>query len=124
MQSYICGIKKNAREIIMKEKKTNEALRYIRTSNREINKIRHYANETDEHKELKAQLAKEYIENGHYIMTEAIFKTGGRADLVVLDDFEIIEIKTSESEESINDKRIKYPKCFEIKSISTCTSWN
>ena len=57
------------------------------------------------------------------VVTEAIFtQKRGRADIVVLDDFLIIEILHSEKLETFEAKAEKYPKVFEIIGVSTTDS--
>ena len=46
---------------------------------------------------------------GKEFITEAIITTGDlRADILVLDDFKVIEIANTESESSLEEKRAKY----------------
>jgi hypothetical protein len=54
---------------------------------------------------------------GKEYYTEAIFENGSRADIVVLDDFRIIEIAMTESEASLAEKERKYPPEFTIEVI-------
>lgn len=54
---------------------------------------------------------------GEKFYTEAVFKNGCRADIFVLDTRQAIEVLESESEESIQAKRTKYP--CEIVTIKT-----
>ena len=57
------------------------------------------------------------------VVTEAVFtQKRGRADIVVLDDFLIIEVLHSEKLETFETKSEKYPKVFEIIGVSTSDS--
>jgi len=52
----------------------------------------------------------------HFI-TEAIFRTGGRADILVLENIEVIEIMNTETMESIAEKQKTYPTGIKITPI-------
>jgi len=63
---------------------------------------------------LKHELAKfllswEAIQNGHEVVTEAIFLNGKRADVLLLDVPEALEVVHTESEKSIIKKGKDYP---------------
>lgn len=67
------------------------------------------AGNTFEHELAKFCVAWEMAQLGKQFVTEAIFIGGKRADILVLDDVEAIEIQKSESDESIEIKKMEYP---------------
>jgi len=86
-------------------------------SSRHRNCIRFGLNEGDAHIDEKVKIAKKLRREGKKYITEAVFKTGGRADILCLDDGIAYEIVDSEKEESIEIKKEKYPKELEIVAI-------
>lgn len=101
----------------MKYLKINECLNLVRIGNRKINEIRKGENEGRKHGEMKEEICKELRRQGKSFVTEAIFKKGGRADVLVLDDFEVIEILDSESIEEFEVKKSYYPKDLKIRYV-------
>lgn len=97
----------------------NECLNLLRISNRKINEIRLGKNESKEHRNTKLLICKKLLSEGKDFVTEAIFNNGKRADILVLEDFKVIEIMKSEKIESIERKKKDYPKGlkFEIRKI-------
>ena len=93
----------------MTQAKINECINLVRVGNRKINEIRIGENESSKHRDKKIEVCTELIKQGKSFITEAIFKIGGRADILVLDDFRVIEIMHSEKEFSITEKRKQYP---------------
>jgi len=69
------------------------------------------------HRQLKEEICKKLEQEGKHYITEAIFVTGGRADILVLDDFKAIEIVKTESDESIAKKKTTYPNGLKIEVI-------
>ena len=65
--------------------------------------------ESLEHFLKKAEIGFKLMEEGCDIVTEAKFKTGGRADIFVLDTGHIYEILKSEDLKSLEQKKKKYP---------------
>jgi len=101
-------------------RKRNDAVREIRISNKigsHRNRIRINVNNSLEHELAKLRICYELIRSGKEVFTEAIFDNGSRADILVLDDFKIIEVLYSESEESCLDKAGKYPSLFELEMV-------
>lgn len=94
--------------------KRNETLKLVRQSNRKINKIRYDQHETKNHRETKREICNQLEKQGKHYITEAIFETGGRADILVLDDFQVIEILHTEKIEELNKKKKAYPKGLRI----------
>lgn len=101
----------------IQQMKRNECANLVRSSNRKINEIRVSPGESKEHQDMKTKICVELISQGKNFISEAIFETGGRADILVLDDFRAIEIMSSENEESIEEKRKNYPKGLKIDTI-------
>ncbi len=62
-------------------------------------------------------LARERIAVVHAYICEPIFETGGRADILVLDLFKVIEIAVSETEASLKAKAEYYPPGLFIEVI-------
>jgi len=89
--------------------KRNACKQLVRFSSRRINKLRFGENEGDDHISKKMAICRFLRISGKSFMTEAIIdKIGLRADIIILDDFKIIEIADSESDESLEIKRKKY----------------
>lgn len=101
----------------VKQEMINECINLVRNSNRSLNEIRSSETESPEHKAIKERICAELLEQGHSFMTEAIFVTGGRADILVLDQFKIIEIAVSETEESLKEKALLYPPGLDIEVV-------
>jgi hypothetical protein len=97
--------------------KRNECLRLVRMSNRRVNEIRIGNNESSAHRDKKLEVCTELLKQGKHFVTEAIFVNGGRADILVLDDFRVIEILKSEKLESIEIKKELYPKGLRVEII-------
>lgn len=98
----------------------NEALQTIRISNRNgshLNCIRLNNNCSVIHNDKIIELAKEFLRNNIPFITEAEFKTGGRADLINCFTHKIYEIMHTETDESIEAKQTKYPDLFKIIKI-------
>lgn len=93
----------------LNQQKRNECANLVRLGNRKINAVRIGRNESKTHQEIKKQICQRLEQAGRQFITEAIFKTGGRCDILNLDDFLAIEIVCSETEHSLADKRRKYP---------------
>ena len=99
------------------EEKRNVCANLVRTSNRIMNEVRCSTSESPSHRYIKEQICQELERQGKKYITEAIFIKGGRADILVLDDFLAIEIACSESEESLTRKAELYPNGIRIKVI-------
>lgn len=100
-----------------KQAKRNACIRLVRPSNRKINEIRVSEGENKSHQDMKIDICKQLISQGKHFITEAIFESGDRADILVLDDFRVIEILNSEKEKSLEEKRKKYPQNLDINYI-------
>lgn len=69
----------------------------------------------DEHEDFKYEVYKELRKRDIDVITEAVFKRGGRADLFLPQHSLAIEILSSEKDENIDIKATRYP--CEIVSI-------
>jgi hypothetical protein len=87
----------------------NKIAQLIRISNRHKNCLKWSPNELDGHLQMKFAICRHLLAKGKEFYTEAIFNDGGRADIINADDAVIYEVVDSESEESINRKRVDYP---------------
>ncbi|HDY90336.1 MAG TPA: hypothetical protein ENH82_19725 [bacterium] len=93
----------------MLQERRNQCLGLVRISNRQLNKVRYYPGEGNTHGLMKAVLCERLEKQGKFYVTEAVIdKIGTRADILVLDDFLVIEIAVTESESSLEEKREKY----------------
>ena len=101
----------------MIQAKRNACKQLVRMSNCKINEIRTGENESSKHKQKKEDICKLLESQGKSYITEAIFKTGGRADILVLDDFKVIEVVQTESMKSIEAKKESYPKGLTIEVV-------
>lgn len=101
-------------------RKRNDAMREIRYSNKvgsHRNCIRINVNNSIEHELAKLRICYELIKGGKEVFTEAVFVNGSRADILVLDDFKIIEVLYSEGEDACLRKSRKYPALFEVEMV-------
>jgi hypothetical protein len=83
------------------------------------NHVHFHAGNTAEHEILKALVVWEAIKNGSIVYTEAIFKQGGRADIVDITEGTIIEILGSEKENDFLKKSEYYPSGMDLIPIKT-----
>jgi len=102
----------------------NRLIQNIRFSNRSgshVNCFRYHKNNSDEHEDTKYQVYKKLIKTGYDVWVEPIFNDGNRADIVAIKDGKgyIVEILHSESEESYNLKKNKYPQEFMLIKVNT-----
>lgn len=94
----------------MIQMKRNECANLVRMSNRKRNIVRASSSEGARHRFEKEIVCHNLEKQGKEYITEAIFEGDEnlRADVLVLDDFKVIEIAHSESEQSLDNKRKKY----------------
>jgi len=99
--------------------KRNESMQLVRLGNRKVNELRGSPGhgESPAHFNTKKKIFEKLRSEGKHVITEAIFKTGGRADIFVLDDFRVIEVVKTETEESIKNKHATYPAGLKIEVI-------
>ena len=97
------------------QKRINECLRLLNKSFRnDFNSVRINTHNNLSHEIAKAIKCYELIKSEKTILTEAIFKSGCRADILILNDFRVIEILDTETKERFDAKRITYPEEVEI----------
>ena len=104
----------------MIQSKRNECLNLVRISNRKINKIRFGDNENPAHIAKKIKICRALKKEGKHFVCEAILEKVGRVDVLVLDDFKVIEIANSETDKSLKEKEERYKKIglqFEVIKI-------
>ncbi len=77
----------------------------------DINCIKLNVHSTLEHEKKKFETCWRILKEGNAFITEGIFKTGGRCDILEIRDngVRIIEIVKSEKESSLVEKARKYP---------------
>ena len=73
------------------------------------NTIRIHKNNKPVHELAKCILCIYLLNNDYNFETEARFKTGGRADIFILNNGTCIEIVNTETDESIENKKCVYP---------------
>jgi len=103
----------------VKQQRINDCLNLVRVGSRKVNEIRGSKGnaESDIHYNLKKEICENLSKEGKSFVTEAIFENGKRADILVLDDFKIIEIVNTELEESIENKKNSYPDVLKIEVV-------
>lgn len=106
---------------MIRQQMINECLNLVRMGNRKRNEIRSSEGESPLHRSTKEEICNKLLSEGHEIVTEAIFTTGGRADILILDQFKVIEIACSETDESLIRKSKTYPQGLSIEVVRT---WN
>ncbi len=93
----------------------NNCLRFLDKSfNIKVNVVKINVNNTLEHEVAKFIKCYELIKDKKQIITESIFKEGGRADVLCLDDMRVFEIMHTESEKEALSKVDKYPSLVDI----------
>ena len=97
--------------------KRNVCIGLVRQGNRKLNEIRVSSGESKAHQQKKTEICQRLQSEGKHFITEAIFKTGGRADILCLDNFTAIEVVSSETNESIMRKAQAYPDGIKIQVV-------
>jgi len=101
----------------LKRLQIKETLSYIHPSDSEtklVNCLKMHSNISDEHMDKVYEICKWLKKHGKDFLTEARFKTGGRADIIVLEDCVAIEVLVTETVDSFLKNKSKYP----IKTIA------
>lgn len=101
----------------MKNVIRNQALQLIRPMNRKVNETRIGEGEGAAHASYKRIICDYLRAAGKQFVTEAIFVDRGRADIFVLDDFEVIEIMSTESDENVERKKEFYPEGVKVVAV-------
>ena len=91
------------------QERRNACAALVRLGNRALNEVRVSPGESRAHQDKKIAICKDLLLHKKHFMTEAIFESGGRADVLVLDDFKAIEIVQSEDQASLARKAAEYP---------------
>jgi hypothetical protein len=100
------------------QKRINECLRLLDNSFRnDFNSIRINTHNNLSHEMAKTIKAYELVKLGKTILTEAVFKSGGRCDILILNDFQVIEILDSETQKEALKKVLKYPTELDVITI-------
>jgi len=101
------------------QKRRNDCLRLLNDQYRkDVNCVKINTHNTLEHERAKFILCYKLIKEGYQIVTEAIFKNGSRADILVLDTFEVYEILKSETEIECLAKIKKYPDVLTVTMVN------
>jgi len=101
----------------MKQMKRNACLNLVNPANRRINEVRMSSGESSEHIAKKKEVCGRLLLEGKQFICEAMFETGGRADVLCLDNFTAYEIVKTESPESILRKQQEYPDGIKIEVV-------
>lgn len=101
----------------IKQMKINSCLNLVRESNRKVNEIRISPGESKKHQDMKIDICMKLAAEGKSFITEAIFENGGRADILILEDFQVIEIAHSETDKSIEHKKQTYPRDLKLMVV-------
>lgn len=89
--------------------KRNACKQLVRPSNRQRNIIRYGDNEGERHQIMKREICFGLDRQKKDYYTEAIIEEiNTRADIIILEDFKVIEVVDTESDESLEIKRKKY----------------
>jgi len=93
------------------QSKRNVCRNLVRSSNQKVNEIRESTGESKLHRDTKRAICEKLLLEEKEFITEAIFNDGILiADILVLDEFLVIEVAVTESEESLNRKKEHFEK--------------
>ena len=103
-----------------------ESLKYIdRQRPYKINAIKISAANTDEHELMKYLICRQLCKEGKEFITEVYFTGSKRhCDILILDDFKVVEILGTETEEECREKIKNYPDVFEKILVKANQKWN
>ena len=105
------------------EYRRRQVTNLVRMGNRKPNGLYWSATETTAHATMKFLICDYLRKQGEWFFTEAIFSDGsGRADIIAVDRAQIIEVVESESQLSIDLKKLKYP--LPIITVPASAEWN
>ena len=95
--------------------KINNGLKLLDNSFRtDFNSVRLNAGNTLQHELAKCKKCWELIYDGQRVITEAVFKNGGRADIYLPETLQVFEILHSETEQMALKKLETYPEELDI----------
>lgn len=102
-----------------KQAKRNEAMNLLKigTPVMYMNEVRTSVAESKAHIWAKTAICERLLKENKKFVTEAIFKTSGRADIFSLDDFLAIEIAKTEKPDSLERKKNLYPRGVKMQII-------
>lgn len=86
------------------------------------NCVRYNINNSDTHEIIKALICLEIQKRGQEYVSEAEFKKG-RADILILDTSQAIEILHSETIQQVTKKVKKYPGELEVVATTSFKEW-
>lgn len=89
--------------------KINETMRQLSIHTRHINCIRLHKSTNKEHRNKIVEICNWLIDNDYHFITEAKFRKGGRADIVVLENGCAYEVLNTETYEAFNRKEYPIP---------------
>jgi len=99
----------------IKQTKINNCLRLVSSAYKLVpNVVKPHTGNSDEHEMAKFKLALYLMKEGKEVYTEVIFKNGGRADILVPEDFRVYEVRHSETDKESLHKETLYPIEVEI----------
>ncbi|RME52988.1 hypothetical protein D6783_03220 [Candidatus Woesearchaeota archaeon] len=101
------------------QRRINETLRLLKITSRYVNHIRLHRSTSPEHMRKICEICIWLRQNNKDFVTEAEFITGGRADIVVLEDQIAIEVAQTETKERFNKKDYPIMKMY----IATNEPW-
>ena len=99
----------NTKSLKLRKRRYETSKLLHRAFNSKANVIKINKNNTFAHELAKFLMCWEIAQDGKDFVTEAVFSNNRRADILVLDDAEAIEILQSETMESIVKKNVHYP---------------
>mgnify|MGYP001594696433 CR=1 FL=1 len=76
------------------------------------------------HEQRKFDVCWELARQGHEFVTEAVFESGKRADVLDVTGLRVIEVLSSETEEECIEKVRAYPEMFEVLMVRANVPWN
>ena len=106
-----------------KQIKKRILLQSIKSSSKKEGYCKYYKNNTKLHENTKWKIFTYLKDLGYDVYSECEFVTGGRADIIAIQDSKgfIIELLNSETESQFVDKLNKYPLLFEVIRIDCKT---
>lgn len=108
-----------------KTNRINQCMKLLDNSFRhDFNSVRINTHNTKKHELAKCSKVYDLIASGKTILTEATFKNKSRADILVLNDFEVVEILHSETETEVLNKTEYYPFELNITYFTTTEIMN
>ncbi len=104
----------------MSQKERNEVMRLFHPHRKRHHspQVQLNSGSTNKHELAKVEIVLDHMRRGHELLTEAwLLDMGGRVDVVCLDCHTIYEVVVSEKEESLIEKKKKYPLDIEVIKV-------